>query len=853
MRAFATATCTALLISSLALPTAAQPKRALPAPVHPDTLPTLLQKWSLPASLAPRVTNTYAPRMTLEGMLLYIYDHHGRRIVAVKATSGKVVWHKPVPSRSNKAFAFTPLVYKKRVFVANDQNLYAFNALTGELRWRMPTKGIPVNGLARSKHRLYLPWIRAARGKALPGVTLWALDSRRARVEWTKKFAGDRLAHVLGDSNGAYYVGSSGAVYGLTPDRGDYKWKLRIKGRVTDPPILKSGKLYITSLRRKAGWRGTGVYVVDVTSGKLVWQTKLRSTKVTKFLYNKQLTTVEGDGRLTHFGDSGKRVFTLDLNFVDEPRSLHAVEVGPRAYVFSSHQDGNGYIRLIDMKNKRMIVVANALDLDIRSIIPAAKILFLDGADGDIYAYQLKSKRPRRAHVPPDVFAKEMLDRVSKAKGRIRGLAPRLAGLGVKALPAIEPALQSTNPFVVQVAAEAIGLIGSRRSVTALIKAINTLSGSQPRTGKPDPLLGVIDAVAALRGGRATTVLQRVMQDGAQGHMRRRAAYVALGAIGSPLSLAPIWKLRSEKAVATSKWDPQAFTPSLAYKVEQDVTYDVNSWPAKVRARTSKTVQTKQGKPYTAALSPYLGGYNDIWVGESDLSGTITRPLFTGLTKPEVAPNKRLHIQKLRVDKGRVRIKIKEARKPVVLPLLQLMADRDKDKLPDLVERRLHLCVTNADCDGDGLGDAEDINPLASRKQKPTLDQLLFREAFFAYFAFLQRRGVVVVDPGAGPSFELYGRRDPVLSLRRPTIERLRQEVGLHAIDYVSFGGPYPEGGGSGDAKPEVVWNKKKNVAIIGMDIFRSGENAVAYNVTLRKAGKNWVVSRFYRVWTTNE
>ena len=38
-------------------------------------------------------------------------------------------------------------------------------------------------------------------------------------------------------------------------------------------------------------------------------------------------------------------------------------------------------------------------------------------------------------------------------------------------------------------------------------------------------------------------------------------------------------------------------------------------------------------------------------------------------------------------------------------------------------------------CDGDGVKDAEDINPLASKKQKPTREQKLFREAFFTYFA----------------------------------------------------------------------------------------------------------------------
>ena len=56
------------LLAVCALATAAHAQQAgktLPVPVHPDTLPTLQQAWSLPASLAPLVTNVYAPRMAI--------------------------------------------------------------------------------------------------------------------------------------------------------------------------------------------------------------------------------------------------------------------------------------------------------------------------------------------------------------------------------------------------------------------------------------------------------------------------------------------------------------------------------------------------------------------------------------------------------------------------------------------------------------------------------------------------------------------------------------------------------------------------------------------------------------------
>jgi outer membrane protein assembly factor BamB len=836
-------------------------QRALPVPVHPDTLPTLELSWRLPASLAPLVTNTFAPRMALSGMLLYVFDHHGRRLVAVDATTGKVTWHTPVPSASDRTFALTPLVARERVFVATDGYVYAFDAVTGRSVWTQRTKGVAVNGLARSKHHLLLPWINVTGTQAQPGVHLWAIDSRNGAVEWSRKLPGD-MAYVLGDADGAYYVANTGVVLGLTPDRGDPKWQARVKGEVVEPPILSKGVVYVATRRKKAGWSGTGLSALDAAKGTLLWETKLPSTLISKFLVGDQFAVVEANGRLTRFDSKGARTAEVQLGFGDEPTDLVATAVGNRAYVFSHHADGNGYIRLVDLDKKKVIATANAPDLPVRSVVPAAKLLFLDGTDGYVYSIRLdRSQRPKRATVPPEEFAREMLDRAAGAKSLPKGLALKLAGLGQKALAAIEPALQSPDPVVVEVAAQAVGLIGSKHSVPALIKAVARLEAAQrPSEARSDPLVTIVDAVAEMRDGRAVAALQKLMKDEGQSHLRRRAAYVALGAIGSPVSLAPIWAFRAAKQVSTMKWDPQAFTPSYDFQVETDVETSAASWPDLIRRETSITIQNKGQQTYTAAISPYLGGYNDIWLGRSDLSGILTTPFFTGITRPEMTPGKRLRFKELSVsEKGEVSLVMTAqdsgravASRPVKLTLAALATDSDGDKLPDVIEQRLHTCLHNPDCDGDGIKDAEDLNPLASGKVEPTVEQRLFREAFFTFYAFLKRRGIVVVDPGDGPSFEVYGRQDPVLSLRRPTVEKLRKETGLHAVDYVSFGGPYPEGSGYGDALAQVVWNKKKTEATVGMDVFRSGDNAVGYNVTLKKVGKSWVAARFFRVWTTN-
>ena len=855
--------CLAFLVIFTAGSTTALGQRKFPAPVHPDTLPTLIQSWALPASLAPYVTNSYAPRLKRKGSLLYVYDHHGRRLAAVRASNGKVEWHAPVRSASDRAFAFTPLVYKNQVFVASHGHVFAFNALNGKLRWEIPTKGIAVNAFARSKHRIFLPWIRTKGATALRGVSIWAIDARaRGRVEWSKKFPG-KMGYLTGDTDGVYYASDNGVLMGLTSDRGTPMWQIRVKGRILSPPILKKGKLYVSALRKKAGWKGTSIFAIDVKTGKMLWNSKLATVKVHKFLMGKELATVDGTGRLVQFDDKGKRKVELTLRFSDEPTSVLGTAVGKRVFVFSSHSDGNGYIWLVDMEKKKVLTAANALGMKARSLISAAKMLYFDGADGNVYGFRLdRSAQPKRPSVPPEEFAREMLARVQNAKAPIQGLAPKLAGLGNKAMVAVEPALTSENPFVVAVAAETIGLLGARRSLPALLKALKKLTGVKPdaKTGF-DPLLPVLHAIAKLRHGQSINDLKKLLQDASQSHLRRRAAYVALGSIGTPAALGPVWAYRATRQVASTTWAPVPNTTSYSYKVEEDVVVGPDAWPEKIRKRTTLTIQTKAGQVYTASLSPYLGGYNDIWIGRSDLAGKIERAYFTGLTKAELLPNRRIRVKKLVINdkdlKATLSIELRQKKKwvaarPVTISLKALAADRDGDRLPDNVERRLHLAVGNADSDGDGLKDGEDLNPLASGKLKLTPEQLLYREAFFTYFSFLQRRGIVVVDPGDGPSFEVYGRKDPVLSLRRRTVERLRKEVGLHAVDYVTFGGPYPEGGGSGDALPDVVWNKRKNQATIGMDILRSGENAVAYNITLKKVGRNWVVNKFDRVWTTN-
>lgn len=871
-----------------------------PAPIHPDTLPTLMESWSLPASLAPEVTNTYAPRMMVKDPNLFVFDHNGRRLVALNPDNGTIRWHRPIKSRTNAAFSFTPLVYRNSVYVASDGFLYSFNTATGKMKWQISTGGVAINGMARTKRHLYLPFIRIEKGEGLSGVQIWSVNSRRGKVEWTRKFEG-AMGFVAGDDNGPVYVADTGMVLGLTADRGEIRWKTRIKGRVVSPPLLRKGKLYVVAERRKAGWQGLSLYVLDIEKGKLRGELKINAKRASYFIYRKAFTLVSDQGDVLSIDENAKIKEKISVTFDDTPNNISATVSGNRVYIFSYHQDGNGYVYLVDMDKKRLLAKANALDAPARSVIPWGRTIFLDGADGNIHAFRLdRSARPLRKRVPASEYAKELIQHAIKnAHSPQPGLTRKLTGLGPKALASMHDGLRSKNPYVVAATAKAVARLKKRSSVSALLDAAKIQKTKKAKD--IDALVPVIDAIATIRDGRAVSELTKILDDENQSHSRRRAAYVALGAIGTPAALQPIWKLRAAKALNTMNWNPIAETITNTYEVEADVDPSKKDEALVKETKLSSNYKAGDKNEYFAlSLSPYLGGYNDVWLSECDEKGKLIRSYFTALTKAEIKPNKRIRFVQLKINKAPIKkqnvqkdtkksdaskgdktqkdskapivethdmklaklqaeliIQMLSGKKwiksrPVKIEFSSLMKDIDKDGLPDIVERRLQTCVTHHDCDGDGIKDSEDVNPLASGKQKLAPEQKVYREAFFAYFAFMKRRGLVVLDPGNGPSYEVYGRQDPVLSLRHNAVSKLRKEIGLHAVDYVSFGGPYPEGGASRDALKTIEWSKNKRSVKIGMDIIRSGDNAVGYNVSLKKIGRNWVVTDIKRAWTTN-
>lgn len=117
----------------------------------------------------------------------------------------------------------------------------------------------------------------------------------------------------------------------------------------------------------------------------------------------------------------------------------------------------------------------------------------------------------------------------------------------------------------------------------------------------------------------------------------------------------------------------------------------------------------------------------------------------------------------------------------------EVLADADKDGLPDGVEQVLGTDPKRADSDGDGTPDDKDPCPLTAKRKKADDDVAQIRQAAFAaLFATCGSRDAVVIVPGGGRNAkfadqEYRGYAGPVL--KSPKIRR--GFVNLTGLDVV--------------------------------------------------------------------
>lgn len=829
--------------------------------VHPDTLPTVIEKWSLPATVAERLEPWEAPRFSLVEDTLFLHDHAASQVMAVDVPTGRVRWFTPLGEGQPSSVEFTPFFVDQRVFVGAPGRLFYVHALTGEVRWAVPVRGEPRGVAVRIADLLFFATEggapepggerRASAGDvAGAGVSVYALGMRAGRMLWRQRLAGAG-ARLAADDRRVYVGLAGGDLMAIEPEKGEPLWRQAITGRTTWP-LTAGGRVLVA-----AGGGTPRLIAVDGETGKTAWEAELPASPLATCLAGDRIVVALDDGSLVAVMVADGKVAWRTVVPVDGKvarAALHAQKDRLHAHLVVPSERSR--LVQIDLSTGALRSAINGLPSPAVTAAVRETLLLLDGADGTLHAVRLDSTRPpRRPTVTAREYAEELVPQAAKVGDdrEALALADKFHRLGAPVITVLTAMLQAEEPHVVAIAAIALGRIGDKRALPALRNALRKQreATSGGGGGVLDPVGALVRAVGVTGGVDVIPTLRQVLMDASLIHDLRREAWVALGRLGTGDALAALGELRASVSSGARSFEPLPITVRAVTRAGED--NDPDAQRDDLRAETSLAVPDPAGGTVVVSLAPYLGGYNDVWIWRSPDGKTRGRPLFTGLTWGQRAPAKFLAFERMDMSSSGASLTLlaPEESRPRNVALLwsDLEADGDHDGLTDRVERRLGTDEARKDTDGDGVADGEDTNPLAPARVDLTDKQKILREVFFTYFAFFRQRGLVVVDRGIDDPLEYPGRRDPVLTLRREAIRKLQSEVGLHAIDYVGFGGPFKAAARREDTDAASEVEIDGNDARVGFDVFRGGESGVGYSVTLRKVAGSWIVTAFDEAW----
>lgn len=189
-------------------------------------------------------------------------------VYAVGARNGQVRWRFATQGRVRSS----PAVAQGTVFVGSmDGSLYALDLRSGRLRWRYDTEGRSLRSEAYGFDRKSVQSSPAvADGTVFFGARdgfLYAVDAESGRLRW-------RLDHQMSWVNtspavagGIVYAGSSDArfVQGVDARTGEELWRFKTAGPVWASPAVAGDVVYF------ADFTGT-LYALNRVSGALLWQ-----------------------------------------------------------------------------------------------------------------------------------------------------------------------------------------------------------------------------------------------------------------------------------------------------------------------------------------------------------------------------------------------------------------------------------------------------------------------------------------------------------------------------------------------------------------------------------------------------
>jgi outer membrane protein assembly factor BamB len=188
---------------------------------------------------------------TVAGGIVYVGDDNGN-LYAIDADTGALRWKLPTGS----SVVSRPAVVDGTVYVgSSNEDVYALNAATGAIRWKRDTGGAVDSGLAVTDGVVYV---------GNDNNEVFALDAATGAVGWTRR-TGDNVTTNPAVSGGTVYVGcEDDSVYALDAATGAVRWRRTTGGQVNSSPAISAGVVFVGSDDGK-------VYALNAATGSVEW------------------------------------------------------------------------------------------------------------------------------------------------------------------------------------------------------------------------------------------------------------------------------------------------------------------------------------------------------------------------------------------------------------------------------------------------------------------------------------------------------------------------------------------------------------------------------------------------------
>ena len=201
-----------------------------------------------------------------------LLSRHGRgngRAVCLRASDGKILWSRDLPSRSESS----PLVEGQHVYFGSENGtVYALGARTGQVLWTFRARGAVKAAVALAGGRIffgdYAGKLYALR--AGDGHLIWEASTKGARFG----FAAGRFYSTPAVAYGRVYIGNvDGNVYSFATTSGQLAWRHHTSGYVYSSPAV--GQAPGDRPTVYVGSYDGNFYALDARSGNVRWSHRI--------------------------------------------------------------------------------------------------------------------------------------------------------------------------------------------------------------------------------------------------------------------------------------------------------------------------------------------------------------------------------------------------------------------------------------------------------------------------------------------------------------------------------------------------------------------------------------------------